>query len=556
MSFMKNVKLKPRTIIYVPIEKVEIHQSSIRNLRSLQNQEYIKLLVERHREGHHIDPLEGYGNTEDGYTIIDGVLRLEMYRCLNFNTVPFIVTENEPKSVRDYLDLVFVRNHRSEYSVEEKIEFTKNLCRIDGEGKSSMSKEQINIIISNMFGKGMKRNNAISVRKVFEFDHKNPNDLNLASRLLTNQISVDVAKKTLEIFDAKYKYSLDDEKKSGLVKKMLDGQMNVDQLQSMLIKKQIPTDMSKIIFNKNYNDNNYEVFFGDSRQVKFKEGTILNGAYSSIPYYQQIKGYSKTQEMSKYEIGHESTPEEFAKNIASVYKNSYDYFSDDAVIGINISDTYSKGISLGIYYRIGMEMINAGFYPIGQTIWYKKDAKPVNEKMRRNRDNYEMVLMFSKSPNYHFSKFKFENPNKKKEIKGNCSEQTNKGKKGFHVSNDYDTIDNFMEVQKFSNIIELNQSTGRSKMEFHGDFSFLLPISFILQYIPENGIVWDPFGGTGTVGRSALLLNRKVIISELYEHNHESILNNIQMGLENYDKERFSELDENYAEETQFLTAG
>jgi hypothetical protein len=47
---------------------------------------------------------------------------------------------------------------------------------------------------------------------------------------------------------------------------------------------------------------------------------------------------------------------------------------------------------------------------------------------------------------------------------------------------------------------------------FHRTFSVhftLLPIPFIMSFVPENGTVYDPFGGTGTTGRTLLSLNGK-----------------------------------------------
>lgn len=545
-------------VLNVPIQNIKVHQSSVRNIHSEKNQEFIQFLVKQHQLVNTIKPLDCYCNGDGTYTILDGVLRYESSKCLNLNNVPIFVDPNVPKSEEEFLDMVLVKNLYSPNTVEEKLQYIKNLLRICGSLKSTKSKEDINSIITLVGGKGFKRNNAITFRLIIEFDHNNPNDLNLPLNILNEVISIDEGKKILQIFqDKKFKYDLKRENKNKLIKGILDGRINATKVQEMLLKQQIETDYTIVNPAQMYLDNRYEVTFGDSREKKFSGLKMLDGCYTSIPYRLQIDNYSGDRSlMSNLEIGHENSVEEYIDGIVTVFSNAKENFKDTAVIGINVGDTYRGGVSLAIPQRIVMSMMDAGFLYLGQKLWVKNDAKPVSNRIKRDRDNYETILLFSITKDYHFQKLKFRNDSKTKEIKGNCSEQGTKNKKGFHVSNDYDTISNFMDVQRFSDMIELNQSKGRSKIDFHGDFSFLLPISFILQYIPENGVVWDPFGGTGTVGRSALLLNRKVIISELYEHNQEAILNNIKMGLENYDTERFSELDENYVEETKFLNAG
>lgn len=542
-----------RKVLHVPIEKVLIHPSSPRDINSEKNQEYVEFLIQRYNQGYDLEAIEVYPNSTGEFIIVDGNLIREASFRLNLHTIPVFVTKELPETVEEYLDIVLVKNFRSQYSIEEKCCLLKNISRIGSNYSSNLSSGQINIIFSNILGKGFKRNNVITLRKIFQHEYENPDNLGLSTDIISGKISVDEGRKVLQILTEKrFDYSIEKEKKSNLYSAIKEGRTSADKVQKMLLKLKDPTKLTNYVLNKNIDKNGWMVKFCDSRNMKFEHGTKLNGSFSSIPYFQQIKTYCGAEDRNNNEIGWEETAQQFAENIASVYKNTYNDFTEDAVIGINISDTYKNGVSQGIYYHIGMAMIKAGFFPIGQTIWYKKDAKPVNLKMKRNRDNYEMVLLFSKTEKYYFEKLKFNNPNKKKEIKGNCGEQGTKGKRGFHVSGDYDTIDNFMDVQRFSDIVELNQSTGRSKMEFHGDFSFLLPISFILQYIPENGVIWDPFAGTGTVGRSALLLNRKVILTELYEHNYELIKNNIEKGISDYNPEELIKLNKTYVEETYF----
>ncbi len=99
--------------------------------------------------------------------------------------------------------------------------------------------------------------------------------------------------------------------------------------------------------------------------------------------------------------------------------------------------------------------------------------------------------------------------------------------------------------------MKLNISKERSQQDglqngFFGSFSNALPIPFILSFFPENGTVWDPFGGTGTTGRAALMLNRKVIISELYDKNIPKISEVLEKGIYDYDEEEYLTLKNDF----------
>lgn len=57
---------------------------------------------------------------------------------------------------------------------------------------------------------------------------------------------------------------------------------------------------------------------------------------------------------------------------------------------------------------------------------------------------------------------------------------------------------------------------------------------------PENGTVWDPFTGTGTVGRQSLLLGRSFIGHELYEKNIETLLTVLKKGESEFDSKQLN----------------
>lgn len=71
-----------------------------------------------------------------------------------------------------------------------------------------------------------------------------------------------------------------------------------------------------------------------------------------------------------------------------------------------------------------------------------------------------------------------------------------------------------------------------------------------MSFIPENTTVWDPFGGTGTTGRTLLSLNRKVIITELLGKNIPNVVSMLEKGSLEYNEENYNQFkdDADYQE--------
>ena len=195
-------------------------------------------------------------------------------------------------------------------------------------------------------------------------------------------------------------------------------------------------------------------------------------------------------------------------------------------------------------------MKREGFFFIDQVIWQKSNNKPQGNKTKRFTNGYESVLIFSKAKDYYYNQLKIYDPNKSATVKRGCSEQGNKDadlKTSYHISNQYKTMRNFLCDNDIEQILKLNISKERSQQSglqtgFFGSFPTLLPLPFILSFIPEEGTVYDPFAGTGSVGRTALMLNRKVIMSELYDKNIPKIKEVLEKGLYEFNEEDYKDL--------------
>ena len=94
------------------------------------------------------------------------------------------------------------------------------------------------------------------------------------------------------------------------------------------------------------------------------------------------------------------------------------------------------------------------------------------------------------------------------------------------------------------NITNVRSQTEKDNSEFFGSFPNNFPLPFLLSFCPEGGTVWDPFTGTGTVGRQSLVLGRRFVGHELYEKNIPLILDILKKGEEEFDSKSLNQLNE------------
>lgn len=497
---------------------------------------------------------------EDKYVIIDGVLRFLAVQDLNLNEVDCIILDICPNSKDEVKDWIIEFNLKSVPTVEERKRLLSHYLRVV-ETESELDESTYNDkykFISEQYGRGWGRNNVITFKKSLVFEKENPeNSLNLSNKLLENEVSFDRVKCVLDILDdERNNYDLEKEKEAKVIDGFLNKKYDLRKTESLVRqynhKKETGTTDINIV--REVSSEKYMILPGNSLDTKFPKDTVINGILTSIPYYYQVKYSEKDSKNSEFEIGREKKPELFIKNIVDVMKIGAESMTEDGVIVINLQDTYQDGICLGIVHSLATEMQKAGFFYIDQVIWQKSNNKPQGNKTKRFINGYESVLLFSKSRDYYYDQLKIYDPSKSATVKKGCSEQGNKGadsKHSYHISNQYRTIRNFLCDNDIEQILKLNISKERSQQNglqtgFFGSFPTLLPIPFLLSFFPENGMVWDPFGGTGTTGRAALMLNRKVIISELYDKNIPKIKEVLEKGISEFREEDYINLKNDF----------
>lgn len=565
---MKKFSATAKVVLTPTTKKVEVIPTSLVEIPEEWNQlftedrdDFIEELKKKIKKSKFYTPIIVF--FFDGkYIIIDGVLRFKAIQSLDLDKIECFVLDIEPQSANEVKDLIIEYKLRSEINPIEMQRMIWHYLRIDL--PEHFNKETLNDRINELaeiLGKGWSRSNLFHFLSLLKWEKQYPeNHLVMSTKILSGDLTVN---KTIDVrnflHDEFLPYTLENDFESGILEKYINGEIRFKKdvkklIESYLIKTEerfTPLNIPEII-----SADRYKVFHSDARKMVFPEETKIHGIFTSPPYYKQIK-YSKPEDPEfDSELGWEDTPEEYVQNVVSIIKKGAEVMDEKGVIMININETFLNGHCVGIIPMYINEM-KKEFHYVQTCVWVKQDAKPQPDKVKRFMNSMEYILIFSKSKTYNFNKFKLNNPDKTASVSKGCSEQSKEGKKttGLHITNPNDQCRDFIFENDFADYILLNQSSGRSqdhnlKTDFFGSFPTTLPIPFIMSFIPENTTVWDPFGGTGTTGRTVLSLNRKVIITELLGKNIPNVVSMLEKGSLEYNEENYNQFkdDADYQE--------
>lgn len=263
-----------------------------------------------------------------------------------------------------------------------------------------------------------------------------------------------------------------------------------------------------------YVDKISDVFYEVGRVLK-KSGTIWLNLEDTYSYISRGVGAHKTK--SAMQLG----------NVGSYFNISYEH-------DINLKSCNLKPKDLmGIPWTVALHLRDKlGFYLRQDIIWAK--TNPMLESVRdKCTKSHEYIFLLSKS-----SKYYFDNEAIKEKAK-----QKSKNKHNFQFYTEIQAHSDGGRLNKLSNSKGLKTLTGlKNKRDvwilplngFKGTHFATFPTELvkpcILAGCPENGIVLDPFFGSGTVGVVAKQLNRNYIGIDINENYCKLAENRIKNG--------------------------
>ena len=258
---------------------------------------------------------------------------------------------------------------------------------------------------------------------------------------------------------------------------------------------------------------------------------------TSPPYY-NLRDYKNSGQ-----IGAENTVKDFVENLCKVFDEIHRILKPTGSCWVNIGDTYDKKRLLQVPSRFEIAMCDRGWHLRNEIIWSKPNPQPISSK-DRFWGNHEKFFWFVKDvKKYYFNRDAILVPQAEISIrrmfsKNNMSKRKDfnaTSKEGFAISSDsqdkhYARMREEMGIDKEFNYEELVKS-GKCptrpefdtwnvpSVTYKGAHFAVYPPELIekpiLSCCPEQGIVIDPFMGSGTTGEVAKLNNRRYIGLEL-----------------------------------------
>ena len=267
---------------------------------------------------------------------------------------------------------------------------------------------------------------------------------------------------------------------------------------------------------KTYRMKRHEIKIGNSLEVlKTMDDKSVDCIITSPPYW-GLRDYGGQEK----QLGAEDTPQEFVDNMVSLFHEVWRVLKDEGTVWLNLGDSYYnyrpgagqtlskqtiansdqdlpkecarrgnkiKGLKekslVGIPWRVALALQEDGWILRQDIIWHKPNPMPESVKDRCTKA-HEYIFLLTKNKKYYYDHDAIKEP------QSNVS--LNKNKRSVWTVN-----------------------TATYKGAHFAVYPPKLIEPCVLAGCPENGVVLDPFSGSGTTGVVAINSGRKYIGIEL-----------------------------------------
>lgn len=264
------------------------------------------------------------------------------------------------------------------------------------------------------------------------------------------------------------------------------------------------------------------IIYGDAEStLRALPATSVNSIVTSPPYYQQRDYQAPLQ------IGGEASPDAYVQKMSAVFRECYRVLTDDGTLWLNLGDKYKDGRLLGMPWRVAIALQDSGWILRSDIIWHKTNAMPASVKNRPTTD-HEYVFMFSKSENYFYNADAIREPHitftEKSQMKGGRGHFGRRGgtpEQGKNHGNP--NLHNARWDQAFHPLGRNKRTVWQIPLSKFPEAHFAvfpekLVETCILAGTKTNGVVLDPFIGSGTTAIVAQRLGRRFVGIDCSEH--------------------------------------
>jgi DNA modification methylase len=239
---------------------------------------------------------------------------------------------------------------------------------------------------------------------------------------------------------------------------------------------------------------------------------------TSPPYY-GLRDYG-----TDGQIGLETTPGEYVARLASVFHEARRTLKDDGTLWLNLGDTYASRPAtgmrvddrpakslLGMPWRVAFALQDDGWLLRNEIIWHASNKMPTSASDRL-AVKHETLFLFTKSPRYYFD---LEAVRVKARTTGESHMSWNRKEDGFKVPGQSYTQHRGRDAVPGDGKANPGDVWDIPTVPFNGQhhatFPPELPDRCIRAGSPPDGVVCDPFNGSGTTGMMALYEGRRYI---------------------------------------------
>jgi len=277
------------------------------------------------------------------------------------------------------------------------------------------------------------------------------------------------------------------------------------------------------------------LLLGDCREtLKTLPDGSVNCCVTSPPYF-GLRSYNG----GDAELGKEETPEAFVSNLVELFREVRRVLRDDGTVWLNLGDSYvgtgakgehkdpkhpegrnaqketptnyrvqglkSKDL-IGIPWRVAFALQADGWYLRQDLIWAKPNAMPESVKDRCTKA-HEYIFLLSKSPKYYFDMDAMKEP----AIYAGDNRGARGDKRRGTECNSMSGVTGEFRNKRSVWTVTTKPYKGAHFATFPPD----LIEPCVLAGCPTDGIILDPFGGSGTTAGVAIKHGRNAVLCEL-----------------------------------------
>jgi DNA modification methylase len=250
---------------------------------------------------------------------------------------------------------------------------------------------------------------------------------------------------------------------------------------------------------------------------------IIDTCVTSPPYWKH-RDYGDPRQ-----LGQERTWQEYVTKIVAIFREVRRTIKKTGALWLNLGDTYWKKQLIGIPWRVAFALQEDGWILRSEIIWHKPSSVPEPVKDRPSR-NHETIFLLTKSHKYYYDYDSILVPHtnpwaidciKKAQEAGhtdrprinlfNKEERHKKGMKGVSRK-EYGALMNPNGKNKRT-VWSVNPI--KSKESHYAMYPEELIVDCVKATCPPDGLVLDPFSGSGTTGSVALKNSRGFVGIEL-----------------------------------------